>query len=226
MLGLGATTSLIVTAVRPGEIFEDTLPVENPAAVPGIGVGCWAFSRRRDRSVRRLCARSCRAVPGREVWSGAPVVPLVRRRGLSPPGLVPDAAPRAARSPDGRCGGAHRSRDRRNRGLGRGRCAPLPSLRDRPDRHSHTRLRDADRDSRRARTSGSCLRDRRCSQPSREARTSQSPRRHSSWPHCSSPSAHAFSTSSTAASTGAATTRSARSRPSGRGYANRSTSAR
>ena len=37
MLGLGATTSLIVTAVRPGEIFEDTLPVENPAAVPGIG---------------------------------------------------------------------------------------------------------------------------------------------------------------------------------------------
>ncbi len=37
MLWLGATTSLLVTAVRPGVIFEDTLPVENPAAVHGIG---------------------------------------------------------------------------------------------------------------------------------------------------------------------------------------------
>jgi hypothetical protein len=36
MLGLGAASSLVVTAVRPGVIFEDSLPVENPAAIGGI----------------------------------------------------------------------------------------------------------------------------------------------------------------------------------------------
>jgi hypothetical protein len=37
MLGLGAATTLLVTAVQPGVIFEDTLPVENPAAIDGSG---------------------------------------------------------------------------------------------------------------------------------------------------------------------------------------------
>lgn len=36
MLGIGAATTLVVTAVQPGVIFEDTLPVENPAAIDGV----------------------------------------------------------------------------------------------------------------------------------------------------------------------------------------------
>ena len=77
--------------------------------------------------------------------------------------------------------------------------------------HADARLRRADRDPRRAPTSGSCSRSRRCSRRSPAARTSRSPARRSSSPRSSCPRARASSGSSTAASTAAATTRSARS---------------
>ena len=227
LLVAAAVTTMVCSAIKPGVVFDTSLPSRTRRGSP-----VWSRSGTASSTVASFVFLSTALVafvgtfaplPARR-GRGAAAVQMVRVRRLLPARRVPPARGRVRGLPRPAHRGAERHRVRRSRRRRRDRDPALPPLRHRPRHLEDARLRRAHRDPRRgvrrarARGAGRVLvvRGRR--------RTSRSPSRRSSSRRCSCRCARACSGSSTAASTAAATTRSARSMRSARGCASRSTS--